>query len=308
MVGRSPGQLRSYSGLCRVNKCSRVLYRCHRQDTVTEVQDVPTPTARRDQLARLLRDYLRCRQKYTRIEISLKRQPITDARARVSQINAPIYAQNIGARGRHLLEIITATVDEQNSRRGGAINRSEYLLLIRQSELLVIRSRKLARPRIEELNDLRARFDLRVEIQDNRVGDLVQQRVERIRIGVHHPFDVGVVSRTAAFDHVSGKGPWRARKPDQRNRLVKFSPQSAYNLHHKARLFDRIRNDQAIHLRSGANRIGKLGALLFSQPNFLAHCFDGDQDVAEHDHRVNPDDSIRLQRNFYGKLRRFAEG
>src|SRR6185369_660682 len=241
------------------------------------------------------------------IEVSLERQPVTDPRASFLQVNAPVDAQHIGAARRHLLEEVAAAVYEQNRRRGAAINGRKYFLLVRQGELLVVFTRELARPGIEELNHLRAGFNLRVQIEDDRVRDLIQKRVKRIGFGVHHALDLSVVSGAAPLDHVSRQSPGRTRKSDQRYGAIQLAPESAYDFHHKPGFLDRIRHDQAIDLGARTNRIRKLGSLLLGQLYFLTHRFHRNQDVAEHDHRIDADDAMRLKRDFYSELRGLAQ-
>jgi len=132
-------------------------------------------------------------------------------------------------------------------------------------------------------------------IQNNRVRDLVEQRVKRGRVGVHHALHLRVVSRSSAFDHVSRKRPRRTREPDKRNSAVQLASQRSDDLHHEAGLFYRVGNDQAFDLLARADGIGKLGAFLLGQSHFLTHRFDGDQDIAEHNHSVDAEDSIRLK-------------
>src|SRR6185503_11846710 len=122
------------------------------------------------------------------------------------------------------------------------------------------------------------------------------------------PFHLSVVLRSSAFDHVSRERPRRTGEADKRHRAVELSPQRSDYFHYEASFLYWVRHYQPVDLLSRADWIGELGAFLLSEFHLLTHRFDGNQNVAEHDHRVDAEDSIRLERNLDGKFRRLAQG
>ncbi|MNV82099.1 hypothetical protein D3C71_1758130 [compost metagenome] len=86
-----------------------------------------------------------------------------------------------------------------------------------QGELLIITTGQHAAPGIENHHRLRARFDLGVQVQGDALRQLVEQRMQRQRLGVHHFFDHREGFAAAAFHHVGRQRPRAAREADQRH-------------------------------------------------------------------------------------------
>src|SRR5258705_5275977 len=135
---------------------------------MTEIQNVTAPATSPNEFSSLLGDDLRLRKQHARVEIPLKNQLRTNSSAGVFQIHPPVDAQHVRAAGCHLLQKRPAAVDVDNRRHGFPYDRGEDLLLVGQSELAVVLRREFSSPRVEQLNDLRAGFDLCVQIQNDR--------------------------------------------------------------------------------------------------------------------------------------------
>src|SRR5215467_5320669 len=136
-------------------------------------------------LARLCLDGLSVRQQHAGIQVSLQSYSLTHTRTCIPQPDTPVDAQHVCSAGGHLLQESPASVDEQNGRRPPAVYRLKYLLLIWQSELLVVSRPQLSGPGIKQLNDLGASFNLRVQVEDDRVRDFIEQSVQRGRLSIH---------------------------------------------------------------------------------------------------------------------------
>src|SRR5437870_5535203 len=104
-----------------VDESLRVLYGRHRQDAVSEIQDVTMTAAFGQQRLRLFGDDLWRREQHARIEVALQREAVADTLARVLQVDAPIQAQHVRAATRHLFEEGAAAVDVHYGRRGLAV-------------------------------------------------------------------------------------------------------------------------------------------------------------------------------------------
>ena len=113
---------------------------------------------------------------------------------------------------------------------------------IGQRELLIGRGRQAATPGIEDLHRLGAGQDLAVEVAGNRLGQLVQQGVHRLRVFVEHRLGFAEVLRGAAFDHVGRQGPRASGETDQRYAAVEFAANGTHRVHHVAQILLRIGN------------------------------------------------------------------
>src|SRR5262249_38051010 len=89
---------------------------------------------------------------------------------------------------------------------------------VRQDILSVVRRPKLADPRVEELNRVRARVDLLVQGAPNDLDELAHQ--ERPGLGLRVPELLGLeeVAALAPLDEVAGEGEGRSREADERHR------------------------------------------------------------------------------------------
>ena len=91
--------------------------------------------------------------------------------------------------------------------RNAVAHTLEYLSRVGQGELLVVGAAQFPGPCVEELNHLGARIDLVCQMADDRIGDLVHQLVDQVRLPISHAFDFLEVSGPATFHHVGTQGP-----------------------------------------------------------------------------------------------------
>lgn len=72
-------------------------------------------------------------------------------------------------------------------------------------ELLIIAPGKHAAPGVENHHCLSTGFNLRIQIQRDAFRQFIEQRVQRLRIGIHHLFDHGEGFAATAFNHVENE-------------------------------------------------------------------------------------------------------
>ncbi len=141
-----------------------------------------------------------------------------------------------------------------------------------QRKIAVVASGQHATPGIEDHNRLRTRFDLRIKVEDHAVCQFIQQRMQRVRFGIHHLFDFGECFAAAALNHIGCQRPRAAGKADQRNGTVEVAADGPYRIHHVTQLLLRIGHRQIIDVCATGNRAGEArtfaGFKIESQP----HC------------------------------------
>ena len=91
---------------------------------------------------------------------------------------------------------------EMNRRDVGRLQGGEDLRGVRAGELAVVLGRQRADPRVEDLDRLGARFDLRDDERADHLGQPVAQPVPRLGVAVHQRLGAGEVARWPALDGV----------------------------------------------------------------------------------------------------------
>ena len=111
-----------------------------------------------------------------------------------------------------------------------------------ERELLVIPAGQRAAPGIKNHHRLRARFDLRIQIQRDAFRQLIEQRMQGLRFGVHHLFDHRKRFAAAAFNHIGRQRPRAAGKANQRHFPLQLTANRAHGVHHVAKFIFRVGN------------------------------------------------------------------
>ena len=177
-----------------------------------------------------------------------------------------------------------------------------------QGEVAVIPRGQHAAPGVEHHDGLGTGLDLGIEIPDHAVGQLVQQQVQCLRLGIHHLLDLGEGLGAAPLHHVGGQGPGTAGEADQRHFALELAAYGAHRIHHVAELVFRIRNGQRLHVSHGFD--GSLEARAFTlfeietQPHGVGH----GQDVGEEDGGIERITAQGLQGDFTSQLGVAAQG
>ena len=176
-----------------------------------------------------------------------------------------------------------------------------------QGELLIITSGQHAAPGVENHHRLRARFNLRVEIERDALRQLVEQGMQGQRLGVHHLFDDGKGFAAAAFHHVGGQRPRTTGEANQRHVAFQFAANGAHGVHHIAQLAFRIGDRQLINVGFAFDRRGKTRAFSGFEIEPKAHRIRNGENVRKKNGGIEREAAQRLERHFTGQLGVFAQ-
>src|SRR5690242_10800 len=88
---------------------------------------------------------------------------------------------------------------------------------VRHHELAVVVARERPDPRIEKLDGLCARIDLRHEIPPHDLGELAHEIVPRARIAVHQALRLFEMRRAPPLDEVAREGERPSGESDERH-------------------------------------------------------------------------------------------
>ena len=134
-------------------------------------------------------------------------------------------------------------------------SRSKIAPRVRQRELAVVGAVQRAGPRVEDLDRLRAGFDLRQHVVGNHRRQALAEPVPRARLRVHERLGARVVGRRTAFDRVRGERERRAAEADQRHAAVELAPQQADRLEHVTERVARLERAQPLDVGGRPDRI-----------------------------------------------------
>ena len=176
-----------------------------------------------------------------------------------------------------------------------------------EGELLIVAAGQHPAPGVKNHHRLRAGFDLRVEIQGDALRQLIQQRMQRLRLGVHHLFNHGEGLAAAALHHVRSQRPWTTGKTDQRHFAFQFAANGAHGVHYIAQLLLRIRDRQLVDVGFTFYRRGEARTFASFKVQPQPHGVRDGQDVRKEDRRVQRVTAQRLERHFAGQLGIFTQ-
>src|SRR5688500_284153 len=189
-----------------------------RKNAVAEIENMPWPAARAfEDAVRGCEHAVERREQQRRIEIALDRPIVTNPFPRIVERNAPVGADDVAARFAQILQDICCARSEMDRGYAGAPNRIEDLPGVRQHELAIVGRVESASPRVEDLNSLRAGFDLRFHVFAHDRREHVAQPVPRERVGIHQRLGQREVLRMTSFDSVRRERKRRAAESDERH-------------------------------------------------------------------------------------------
>ena len=172
------------------------------------------PPARVEDVARRRLDPLPRPEQHGRVEVALHAAVVADLRPAAVERDPPVEADHVAAGLGHRA---------QQRRRAGAevdrrhVDRGEDPRRVRRDELLVVRRRERADPRVEELDHVGARrATLRGHVARERVRELLHQRVPDVRLAVHQRLHRREVAARLPLDEVAGDGERPAAEADDR--------------------------------------------------------------------------------------------
>ena len=176
-----------------------------------------------------------------------------------------------------------------------------------ERELLIVATGQHPAPGVENHHRLRAGFDLRVEVQGDAFRQLLQQRMQRLRFGVHHLFDHGERFAAAAFHHVGRQRPGATGEADQRHFAFQFAANGTHGVHDIAQFLLRIRDWQLVDVGFAFYRRGEARTFASFKVQPQTHGVRDRQDVRKEDRRIQRVTAQRLERHFAGQLGIFTQ-
>mmetsp|Transcript_28882 Transcript_28882/g.42808 ORF Transcript_28882/g.42808 Transcript_28882/m.42808 type:complete len:209 (+) Transcript_28882:164-790(+) len=133
---------------------------------------------------------------------------ILDPLPSLCHVHGPVQRDDIDPCRRHALDQGPRVLDVNDGGHLGVLllDLVQDELLIRSRELVVIAGTQVARPRVEDLDELRPALDLEAGVVGEAVGEVLEHGVQQFGLHEHHLLDLEVFLRGAAFDQVRGEG------------------------------------------------------------------------------------------------------
>ena len=233
------------------------------------------------------------------VEVALHAAVVADLLPAPVERDPPVEPDHVAARVAHLLEQRRRAGAEVDRR---AVDRGEDARRVRLHELLVVRRRERADPRVEELDHVRAGAHLAADVARERVGELLHQRVPRRRLGVHHPLHVQELAARLALDQVAGDGERAAAEADHRLVGAQLAAHDRDRLEDERHRLLRLGDGQPLDVGARADRLLDHRADVLDQLDVDAHPEQRQHDVGEHHGRVDVVAAHRLQRHLGAEL------
>src|SRR5437868_2324500 len=156
------------------------------KNPVTEIEDVARPAGGAAQYVVRGREQAAAwPEEADGIEVPLDRPVVPDDVPRLVERRAPVDADDVAARFRHVGEDRARVDAEVNRRDTRAGERLEDAPRVRQRELPVVGVRELSGPRIKDLDRLRAGLDLREHVIGDDAREAIAEPVPRLGLRVH---------------------------------------------------------------------------------------------------------------------------
>src|SRR5660397_112959 len=235
-------------------------------------------------------------------QIPLDSHIMTKKRPGISQIRAPIHPYNIATRLLHQGKergVAGSKMDGRNL----LVNALEYALAVRIHIFLVVRRAECSDPTVKQLHGLHPSLNLKVQVGDYRVRDLVHESVPNVRSPVHESLGIDIVLRPSTLDHVAGKGEWCTRKPNQRSAPLQFLPHPLDSLLEEWHTFLGLQRKERIHILYRAHGIAYDRTFSFSKRQIHPHARKRQQDVCKDDGRVKVESPHGLEGDLSGEFR-----
>src|SRR6266508_2968579 len=181
------------------------------QDAVAEVEDVPVAACDcfEDPERRGLSPLPGAEQEGG-IEIPLDGAVRADDLPAALDRDPPVEADDVAADGGHVAEEMERAGAEVDR---GHVHARQHSLGVRGDELAVVVRGESTDPGVEELDDVRARVDLRREVGDERLRKLVHEAVPDFGTSIHAGLGLRELARRLPLDQVAGDGEGAACKP-----------------------------------------------------------------------------------------------
>ena len=158
----------------------------------------------------------------------------------------------------------------------------EDSLRVRRDELDVVRERERSDPGVEELDDVGARLDLRAQVADRHLRQLLHQRMPHLWRAVHEALRLHEVTRRLPFDEVAGDRERPAAEADERPLGLELGPHEPHGLEDERHRLLGIRHVERLDVRRRPNRTLDHRPDVLHELDVDAHPEHRQHDVREH--------------------------
>ena len=229
------------------------------------------------------------------VHISLQGHAVAGDASGGVERDRPIHANDIGSAIRHAVEPGHSAFGKINHGNARAFDFGDDPADGREGEFLEACRIEDSRPRIENLDRLRAGVHLRAAVVDYDIGDFFDKHAKEVGTGEAPFFGVLESFRAAALDHVGGEGPWRPGEADERHPVGKVTADFADRLHHEAEVLVRLHGPEGLQRGFVAERRGKLRPLALAEVEFHSHGLGDHENVRKENGGIHSEDVDRLE-------------
>src|SRR5712692_2812056 len=198
------------------NKEFGIFDRRIRQYAMAEIENVAASPESANGAERHLANFLRRCQQNGWIDVSLQGDFRTKELANLSQLYAPVDAEDICPGSRHRREEMLRGLGVVNERNTSAHSGNDFLDGWKR-EIPVVLQIQLAAPGVEQLDSGSPRGDLGVQVRNRCLSNAVEQFAEGLRLVVETALGRGKAFLRFAFHHVTRERPRGGRKTQDRN-------------------------------------------------------------------------------------------
>ncbi len=238
-----------------------------------------------------LENIFRC-EKGDGVEIALHGAAGTCSAPTLVEGNAPVESEDVGGGLAHRGEQrcrVDAEVDDGNAE---GLDSLDQLGGGCEAVLAVVGDGESADPRVEDLDDVGAGFDLLLRVLDEDGDELFHEERPGGVTGVHHLLGLYIVARAAAFDHVAGEGERSSAEADDAETIAVGARRSKvgrdlfYRLGDVLKLFGAI-GAERLNVLEGAHGSVDHGTFAGDKFEVEAHGGEGKKEVGEDDGGVD---------------------
>ena len=225
---------------------------------------------------------------------------------RHGKIRPPVETDDLARQVAQVVQQVRTAVGEEDPRNPEIADGLEQPPRRPQRPPSRVLGAESADPRVEDLHRLSAVRHLIPKIHRHGVGDAVDKPVERLRVVVGERLGAGEGLRGRPLHQISGEGPRRTAKTDERGPRTELNPNPFEGLTQKLGAPPRIGKPQPIEIARLSNRVRDMGRGAETELDSGRH--QRRQDVGEDDRRVEAEPADRLQGYFSRNLRGATHG
>lgn len=228
----------------------------------------------------------------TGVGITLDCDPAIGNAHRLSGVVQPVQTDNVIARLAKVVESVPRTLRKDGHRDGLQAHLLQALGQV-GGDVTEVRERvrgergggELAGPRVKDLDQLGTGGNLKRQILNTDLGNLLQQSLRLLRVLVNPGLGVDEKLATTALNHVAQQGPWRTTETNKRDTALQLKTGERNSLVHVVQLGLHVHilchDLLVLSVRGRLQRLGEVRALLIQHLHDHSHSLGDDQDIRE---------------------------